>query len=164
VTRLRASSMLASDRAERSRVQQRQNVTLNGNGGRLCGIGESMIDYKSFPGLAGVFLEDSYVLGISETSEQVVFHLDAVLTPEHPAYHPPCPGEQYCYANGSLIFPDVTRVVWLKRTSSHYTDASGEEDLGNIDILRPDGDAFVAEGDWGAVRIAGAQPRFELSG
>jgi hypothetical protein len=32
-----------------------------------------MIDYKSFPGLAGVFLEDSYVLGISESSEQVVF-------------------------------------------------------------------------------------------
>jgi hypothetical protein len=58
----------------------------------------------------------------------------------------------------------VTRVVWLRRNSSHYTDASGEEDLGNIDILRVDGDAFVAEGDWGAVRISGAQPRFELSG
>jgi len=26
-----------------------------------------------------------------------------------------------------------------------------------------DGDAFLAEGDWGAVRISGAQPRFELS-
>jgi hypothetical protein len=62
-----------------------------------------MIDYKSFPGLAGVFLEDSYVLGISESSEQLVFHLDAVLTPEHPAYQPPRPGEHYCYANGSLV-------------------------------------------------------------
>ena len=93
-----------------------------------------MIDYKRFPGLVGVFLEDSYVLGISESSEQVVFHLDAALTPEHPAYHSPRPSEQYCYANG-----------WLKRNSSHYTDASGEEDLGNIDILTADGDAFVAE-------------------
>jgi len=123
-----------------------------------------MIDYNNFPGLAGVFLEDSYVLGISESSEQLIFHLDAVLTPEHPAYHSPRPGDQYCYANGSLVFPDVTQVVWLKRSSSHYTDASGEEDLGNIDILRVEGDAFVAEGDWGAVRISGAQPRFELSG
>jgi hypothetical protein len=126
-------------------------------------IGESIIDYKIFPGLAGVFLEDSYVLGISESSEQVVFHLDAVLTPEHRAYHSPRPGEQYCYANGSLIFPDVTRVVWLRRNTRHYTDASGEEDLGNIDILTVDGDTFVAEGEWGAVRISGAQPRFELS-
>ena len=41
-----------------------------------------MIDYKGFPGLAGVFLEDSYVLSISESSAQLVFHLDAVLTPE----------------------------------------------------------------------------------
>ena len=121
-----------------------------------------MIDYKSVPGLAGVFLEDSYVLAISESSEHVVFHLDLVLTPQHPAYHSPRPGDHYCYSNGSLVFPDVTRVVWLRRNSSHYTDASGEDDLGNIDILTVDGDAFVAEGDWGAVRITGAQPRFEL--
>jgi hypothetical protein len=123
-----------------------------------------MIDYKSFPGLAGVYLEDSYVLGISESLGQIVFHLDAVLTPEHSAYHSPRPGEQYCYEKGNLVFPDVTRVEWLRRSSSHYTDASGEEDLGNIDILRVDDDAFVAEGDWGAVRIYGAQPRFELTG
>ena len=32
---------------------------------------ESMIDYESFPGLAGVFLEDCYVLGITESPEQV---------------------------------------------------------------------------------------------
>ena len=77
---------------------------------------------------------------VSEASEQLVFHLDAVLTPEHSAYHSPRPGEHYCYANGSLVFPDVTRVVWLRRNSSHYTDASGEEDLGNIDILTVDGE------------------------
>jgi hypothetical protein len=122
-----------------------------------------MIDYKSFPGLVGVFLEDSYVLGISESSEQVVFQLDAVLTPEHPAYHSPRPGEQYCYVNGSLVFPDVTVVEWLKRSSNHYTDASGEEDLGNIDILKVDGDSFVVEGDWGTVRISGGRPRFDLT-
>jgi hypothetical protein len=122
-----------------------------------------MIDYSDFPGLAGVYLEDSFVLDISESSEQIVFHLDAVLTPDHPAYHSPRPGEHYCYEKGDLTFPDVTGIVWLKRSSSRYTDASGEEDLGNIDILRIDGDAFFAEGDWGAVRISGAQPRFELT-
>jgi hypothetical protein len=121
-----------------------------------------VIDYNSFPGLAGVFLEDSYVLGITESSEQVVFRLDAILTPEHPTYHSPRPGEQYCYENGSLVFPGVTRVEWLKRGSNHYTDASGEGDLGNIDILTVDGDTVVVEGDWGVVQISGATPRFEL--
>jgi hypothetical protein len=122
-----------------------------------------MIDYNSFPGLVGVYLEDSYVLGISESSDQLVFHLDAVLTPDHPAYHSPRPGERYCYANGCLVFPGVTGVVWLRRNSSRYTDASGQDDLGNIDILTVDGDAVVVEGDWGTVRISGAQPCFEPS-
>jgi hypothetical protein len=53
---------------------------------------KSMIDYASFPGLAGVYLEDSYVLDISETAGQVVFRLDAVVTPEHQAYRSPHPG------------------------------------------------------------------------
>ena len=126
-------------------------------------MGESMIDYKDFPGLVGVFLEDSYVLGISESPEQLIFRLDAVLTPEHPAYSPPRPGEQYCYAYGTVVFGEVTRVEWLRRSSSHYTDASGEEDLGNIDTLTMEGGTFTATGDWGEVRITGAQPRFELS-
>jgi hypothetical protein len=128
-----------------------------------------MLSYGMRPDNASIRTETLWrgeaqaITGITESSDQLVFHLDAVLTPEHAAYHSPRPGEQYCYEKGSLVFPDVTRVVWLKRGSSHYTDASGDEDLGNIDILTVDGNAFVAEGDWGAVRISGAQPRFELS-
>jgi hypothetical protein len=49
------------------------------------------MDYDSLPGLVGIYLEDSYVLGILESSKQVVFRIDAVLTPEHPAHHAPDP-------------------------------------------------------------------------
>lgn len=98
-----------------------------------------MIDYTSFPGLAGVYLEDSYVLDISEIAARVVVRLKAVLMPEHPAYRSPHSG-----------------------INSYYTDAFGERDLGNIDSLTVDGDVHVAEGDWGAVRIFGASPRFAL--
>ena len=122
-----------------------------------------MIDYTRFPSLAGVYLEDSYVLAISETGGQLTFELDAVLTPESRAYHPPRPGEHYCYASGKLVFPNVTGIEWVKRSNAHYTDAAGEEDLGNIDILTIDQEAFVAEGDWGSVRIFSEPPRFELS-
>jgi hypothetical protein len=122
-----------------------------------------MIDYESFPGLAGVFLEDSYVLGISESPEQLIFQLDAVLTPEHPAYHPPSPGERYCYADGTVVFGDTTSIEWLRRGSSHYTDASGDEDLGNIDTLTVEDHTFTVTGDWGEVRIIGAEPLFELA-
>lgn len=123
-----------------------------------------MIDYTQFPDLAGVYLEDSYVLAISDTPGQIAFSLDAVLTPESPAYHAPRPGEHYCYAAGDLVFSDVTHVEWIRRSEKHFTDASGEEDLGNIDILADDGDSIVAEGDWGRVRIHSTRrPRFVLT-
>lgn len=87
-----------------------------------------------------------------------------MLTPESPAYRVPRPGEQYCYAIASLVFPDVKEVEWLTKSDRHYTDAAGEEDLGNIDALDVEGDLFVAEGDWGRVRIHGSQPYVELEG
>lgn len=123
-----------------------------------------MIDYTRFPRLAGVYLEDSYVLAISETEGQLTFDLDAVLTPESRAYRAPRPGEPYCYAYGTLVFPNVTGIEWVKRSDARYTGASGEKDLGNIDILTVDQEAFVAEGDWGRVRIVSEPPRFELNG
>lgn len=123
-----------------------------------------MIDYEKFPGLAGVYLEDSYVLAIAESADRLTFKLDAVLTPDSPAYRAPRPDEQYCYAMASLVFPDVKGTEWLTRADRHYTDATGEEDLGNIDTLDVTDDLFVAEGDWGCVRIRGSQPYVELEG
>ena len=121
-----------------------------------------MIDYRQFPGLSGVYLEDSYVLAIDESHDRLTFKLDAVLTPESPAYHAPLPGEQYCYAMANLIFPEVETIEWLTRSDRQYTDATGEADLGNIDTLDVDGDSVVVEGDWGRVRVCGSQPYFEL--
>lgn len=123
-----------------------------------------MIDYEKFPGLAGVYLEDSYVLAIAESADRLTFKLDAVLTPDSPAYHAPRTDEQYCYAMASLVFPDVKGIEWLARADRHYTDATGEEDLGNIDTLDVTDDLFVAEGDWGCVRIRGSQSYVELEG
>ena len=36
-----------------------------------------MIDYGKFPGLAGVYLEDSYDLAIAESADRLTFRLDA---------------------------------------------------------------------------------------
>lgn len=49
--------------------------------------------YADLPELAGVYLEDSYVLSIDEAPRRFSFTLDAVLTPEHPRYHRPVPGD-----------------------------------------------------------------------
>jgi hypothetical protein len=112
-----------------------------------------MTDYTTLADLSAVYLEDSYVLQIVEEPSAVRFRLEAVLTPEHPAYHPPKPGEQYCYATGWLIFSEVEKVEWTRRSDAHFTDATGEVDLGNIDYMRREAEGWALGGDWGDVVI-----------
>ena len=121
-----------------------------------------MIDYTHLPGLDGVYLEDSYVLAIEESAGRVTFRLDAVLTPEHPAYRDPPAGQHHWYATGDLVFPEATSVHWVRRSTLRYTDASGDTDLGNVDVCRVDGDVLVVQGDWGEVHLTSALPHFEL--
>ena len=117
-----------------------------------------MIDYGPFPELAGFYLEDSYVLKITETANRVTFILDAVLTPQHPDYHPPNAGEHHCYHAADLIFEGLTKTAWLRRSNTVFIDAAGDHDMGNIDILAADGNSIVLEGDWGRVQLWGHPP------
>jgi len=114
--------------------------------------------YETLPGLADVYLEDSYVLSVQETPRSLTFQLEAVLTPEHPLYHEPRPGEQYCYVNATLTFGSATRVEWITRTGTSYRDANDEEDQGNIDYLGSEPGGFHLGGDWGEVRVQSAHP------
>lgn len=109
--------------------------------------------YYDLPDLASVYLEDSFVLDIIEEPGELKFRLEAVLTEHHPNYTHPKPGEQYCYADAWLTFPDVTRTDWEHRTTQRFTDASGEEDLGNIDFLERPDDHWHIGGDWGEARV-----------
>ena len=118
-------------------------------------------DYSQLRGLAGVYLEDSYVLSISEAPRKFTFALDAVLTPASARYAPPKPDEQYCYARGKLVFEHVTDITWIGRSTQQSTDATGEVDLGNIDSLAFEQGLYIAEGDWGQVHIRSeSEPQF----
>lgn len=121
-------------------------------------------DYTSLPGLAGVYLEDSYVTAIREGDGNLVFDLDAVLTPSHPAYHPPRRGEQYYYAAASLIFLSPSGVEWIRRSTVHSTDADGLGDLGNIDTFVQSANSYRLVGDWGEVVVrTGVEPKLTVS-
>jgi hypothetical protein len=62
------------------------------------------VSYESLPGFDGYYLEDSYVLRIDARSDEATFWLDVVLTPKHPLYSPPKPGEQHSYRRARLVF------------------------------------------------------------
>ncbi|WP_240505176.1 hypothetical protein [Nocardia mangyaensis] len=98
-------------------------------------------------------MEDSYVLAILETDSELKFDLDAVLTQKSPDYHAPLPGEQYCYQRGVLVFSAVQSRKWDSRSTQTFHDATGDEDLGNIDTFVFDGGVYKLEGDWGEVEL-----------
>lgn len=114
--------------------------------------------YETLPTLEGVYLEDSYVLSVEGDPHSLTFRLEAVLTPEHPRYHEPHPGEQYCYALGTLTFASASQIEWISRTGASYRDANDEEDQGNIDYLETEPDGFHLGGDWGEVRVRSSHP------
>lgn len=116
------------------------------------------IDYTKMAGLDGLYLEDSFVLGITTKAGSVDFSLDAVLTPKHPDYHQPPPGEQYCYRKIILRFPRAVEADWDSRSRDIRIDASGERDLGHIDSLYRNANRYHISGDWGAVSIRSDEP------
>lgn len=112
------------------------------------------VEYQdAFADLAEIYLEDSWVLDVAVTEHGAVFRLDAVLTPNHPRYHPPSPGEQHCYLRATLTVASATRSLLQRSDAPAATDASGEVDFGNIDVSNSvdwDGErAWEMSGDWG---------------
>lgn len=112
------------------------------------------VEYQdAFAHLAEIYLEDSWVLDIAAAEHGVVFRLDAVLTPSHPRYHPPSPGEQYRYLRATLTVVSAGRFLLRRSDAPAATDASGEVDFGNIDVFTAvdwDGErAWKVSGDWG---------------
>jgi hypothetical protein len=117
-----------------------------------------MRPYYDIPELRSLYLEDSFVLEIDERDGGIAFTVEAVLTEDHPRYHEPKPGEQYCYERIVLAFVNVSSVQWLERSEHVFTDVDGEQDLGNIDVLRWDGELYDIAGDWGHVQVHSAAP------
>jgi hypothetical protein len=112
------------------------------------------VEYQdAFADLAEIYLEDSWVLDVAATEHGVAFRLDAVLTPDHPRYHSPAPGEQYCYLRSMLTVTSTKRSLLHRSDAPTATDASGELDFGNIDVFSAvdwDGErAWEMSGGWG---------------
>jgi hypothetical protein len=118
-----------------------------------------MKGYEQLSGFEHLYLEDSWVLAVGERANELRFDLEAVLTEDHPDWHPPKPDEVYAYKRLAVVFLKPREVTWVKRmTGPPAVDASGEVDYGNIDVFMWDGDLFDLQGDWGHVRVVSDPP------
>ena len=103
--------------------------------------------------LRHIYLEDSFVLGLIEDQNSIEFELEAVLTPEHPSYHPPKANEQHCYQKLVLRLGNCSNVNWIRKSLRPSTDAKGNIDYGNIDHFSVAKDQLHLSGEWGEVRL-----------
>lgn len=115
---------------------------------------DAMQYYEAFSDLAGVYLEDSWVLELAPHDHGLALRLETVLTPEHPLYEPPMPGEQHCYRMGWLNVQGGPIELHLSG-SRPATDATGEVDFGHVDVFAfsQAEDRWELEGDWGYARV-----------
>lgn len=114
-----------------------------------------MLYYEAFPDLAGVYLEDSWVLELARSDQLLALRLDTVLRPEHPLYEPPKPGGQHSYREAWLGLRAEALEVQLSEDPP-AKDASGELDFGHVDVFVFDqsDSRWRLEGDWGQARVA----------
>ncbi len=120
------------------------------------------ISYEQLPGFEHVYLEDSFVLSIQTTPHSATFLLNVVLLEGHPLYSRPRPNEQYYFRNAVLRFVSATSVKWIEQSMHPSTDASGEVDYGNIDIMYLEGGEYHVAGEWGELRIVSPPPTIEV--
>lgn len=112
-----------------------------------------MRPYTDIPTVANFVLEESYVLDVVAQPGNVTVRVDLVLTPEHPQYLPPRPGEQMCFRIGVITITGVRDVVWTGQGLPPAIDANDERDYGNIDRFEWEGDRFLLEGGFGVLDI-----------
>lgn len=113
--------------------------------------------------LSNIYLEDSFVLSISETSESLIFELEAVLTERHPQYEEPKEDEQYCYRKASLRFFNVCSIDWIDKRLMQYKDRADKIDYGNIDGITIDDGSYKLWGDWGTVIVREGEMEFTFT-
>jgi hypothetical protein len=110
-------------------------------------------EYFLLNSLQNLYLEESYVLGIEETKNTIIFKMEFVLCQNHPLYQPKKIQEQYCYRKGALIFKNILNYSWIHKNLRPSFDANKEADFGNIDHYFFHENVHHLEGSWGEIII-----------
>ena len=115
--------------------------------------------FQTFSDLAGVCLEESWVLEVAPSDDTLALRVEAVLTPEHPLYEAPKPGELSCYRRAWLSIRSEDPIDVRLSGARPAVDATGERDLGHVDGFAPNpmGNGWELEGDWGEAVVRGPE-------
>jgi hypothetical protein len=89
--------------------------------------------------LSGLYLEDSYFLGLLVSGTTFRVRGLFALTQDHEAYSPPTSGEQHCYREGEIALAGVQVTEWAAGKPALLSDPDGSMDLGSLGIGEREG-------------------------
>lgn len=110
---------------------------------------------------AGLYLEDSYLLGFAVNGRRFQVRCLFALTRDHEKYAPPLAGEQHCYREGRMVLADVQDVKCAAGNPFVSRDPEGSMDLGSI-AVRQDCGVYHISTDWFDMTCRSAFWRFCL--
>ncbi len=120
-----------------------------------------MRDWTAIPAFDGLDLTESFILSWEHRENLLRFEVDFVLTEDHPAFHPPIPGEWACFRRGALEFPNVRSLTGLPSMAGvrPAVDATGAHDYGHFDTFVESAPArFEVSGDFGTFSVESDLP------
>jgi hypothetical protein len=117
------------------------------------GLVMAMQHYSELEELAGLYLEDSWVLDVVARPGLLRLEADLVLREIHPFFRAPLVNEQYCYRRGVLVFTGVTRLEWDGQGLTPAHDSTGQIDYGSIDVMSFVNSKYRIEGDFGVLEV-----------
>jgi len=97
--------------------------------------------------LNGLYLEDSYFLGLVVSGATLRLRGLFALTKGHKAYTPPILGEQHCYREGEIALTGAQVTAWTAGRPSLLTDPDGSMDLGSISFGEHEG-GYQISAEW----------------
>lgn len=111
----------------------------------------------------GVYLEDSYFLGIVAEGCDFRLKLLFALTAEHPVYAQPAAGEQHCYREGSILIRRPAEIQTQPGKATILRDPDGSLDFGGIGIYRQGARKFRVVTEWFEITLVSEQVTVELA-
>ena len=122
------------------------------------------MDWTELSEFKGIDLNDSFVLSWEQTSDKIVFNLEASIWPQSPHYSKPEPNEHTCYRKASLSFTGIKEINGLQpiETVKPTIDPDGTSDYGTIELLTQYSNGYSIVGEFGAVKITGGQLEFKI--
>ena len=110
----------------------------------------------------GVFLEDSYLLGMVAEGCDLRLKVLFALTVDHPAYGQPKPDEQHCYREGSILIQRPTVMRMQPGRPTILTDPDGSLDFGSVELHRQSPSRIRVVTEWFEATLATEQVILEL--